>query len=290
MKAEPRSYLFVPANRPERFGKALASGAEALILDLEDSVPAADKAAAREAVIAWLASGAAGDVPVWVRVNPLGCQHHQGDLDAVAAARPFGVVLPKCEGLGDLTGFDEALREIEARNGWLPNLLKVMVIATETARAMQRIHSFDRPVSRLAGVLWGAEDLAASLGVRQLRDASGRYLPVALRARDAALLASHACGVAAIDAVFTGLDDLPGLAAETRAHAAMGFTAKAAIHPSQIAVIHEALRPPADDVAWAREVIAELQDGAKSSGRVRGLMVDQPHLTAARRILAALRT
>lgn len=290
MKAEPRSYLFVPANRPERFGKALASGAEALILDLEDSVPAADKGAARQAVIAWLVSGAAGDVPVWVRVNPLGSSHHTADLDAVAAARPFGVVLPKCEGLSDLTGFDEALREIEARNGWLPNLLKVMVIATETARAMQRIHSFDRPVSRLAGVLWGAEDLAASLGVRQLRDASGRYLPVALRARDSALLASHACGVAAIDAVFTGLDDLPGLAAETRAHAAMGFTAKAAIHPSQIAVIHEALRPPADDVAWAREVIAELQDGAKSSGRVRGAMVDQPHLTAARRILAALRT
>lgn len=290
MKAEPRSYLFVPGNRPERFGKALASGADALILDLEDSVPSADKAGARASVVGWLNSGEAGETPVWVRVNPLGSRHHNADLDAVDAGRPFGVVLPKCEGITDLIAFDEALGEIEERRGWLPNLLKVMVIATETARAMQRIHSFDRPVSRLAGVLWGAEDLAASLGVRQLRDAGGSYLSVALRARDAALLASHACGVTAIDAVFTGLDDLPGLAAETRAHAAMGFTAKAAIHPSQITIIHEALRPATDDVAWAREVVAELQDGAKASGRVRGLMVDQPHLVAARRILAALRT
>lgn len=281
-----RSYLFVPGNRPERFAKAVASGADALILDLEDSVPLAEKAAAREAVAQWLATPP--PVPAWIRVNPLTSLYHLDDLQAVSRARPAGIVLPKCEGMDDLLWLDKVLTEIERRNGWPNRSILVMAIATETARAMQRIHSFDHPMPRLAGILWGAEDLAASLGVRSLRDAAGNYLSPALRARDSALLASHACGIPAIDAVFTGLDDPEALAAETRAHAALGFTAKAAIHPAQIGVIHAALRPSDDDIAWAGEVVAELQDGAKASGRVRGGMVDQPHLNAARRILAAV--
>lgn len=282
-----RSYLFVPGNQPERFAKAAASGADALILDLEDSVPVAEKAAAREAVVAWLID-TPPSVPVWIRVNPLVSFHHLDDLQAVARARPAGLVLPKCEGMDDLLWVDKVLSEVERRAGWPVRSVLVMVIATETARAMQRIHTFDHPMPRLAGILWGAEDLAASLGVRSLRDAAGRYLSPALRARDSALLASHACDIPAIDAVFTGLDDPDGLAAETRAHAALGFSAKAAIHPAQIAVIHAALQPSDDDIAWAHEVVAELQDGAKASGRVRGGMVDQPHLNAARRILARL--
>lgn len=128
------------------------------------------------------------------------------------------------------------------------------------------------------------------MGVRSLRDGLGQYTLTALRARDAALFASHACGVSAIDAVFTGLNDAVGLEAETRAHKALGFTAKAAIHPAQIPVIHQAQLPSDDDLAWAIEVVAELEDGAKSSGRVRGSMVDQPHLSAARQILRHTRT
>lgn len=283
-----RSYLFVPGNRPERFAKAAASGADALILDLEDSVPVADKAAAREAVGQWLAD-APPPVPAWVRVNPLTSFYHLDDLLVVAKGRPTGIVLPKCEGMDDLMWVDKVLTEVERRAGWPNRSVLVMAIATETARAMQRLHSFQHPMGRLAGILWGAEDLAAALGVRSLRDAQGRYLSPALRARDGALFASHACGIPAIDAVYTRLDDPEGLAAETRAHAALGFSAKAAIHPAQIAVIHEALRPAADDIAWAQEVVAELQDGARASGRVRGGMVDQPHLNAARRILAAAR-
>lgn len=282
-----RSYLFVPGNRPERFAKALASGADALILDLEDSVPAAEKPAAREAVAHWLAT-TTPTVPVWIRVNPLASMLHLDDLQLLTRVRPAGLVLPKCEGMDDVLWFDKVLTEFERRAGWPHRSVLVMAIATETARGMQRIHTFDHAMPRLAGILWGAEDLAAALGVRRLRDAEGNYLSPALRARDSALLASHACGIAAIDAVYTGLDDPEGLAAETRAHAALGFSAKAAIHPAQIAVIHEALRPSADDIAWAHEVVAELQDGAKASGRVRGGMVDQPHLNAARRILAVL--
>ncbi len=281
-----RSYLFVPGNRPERFAKAAASGAQALILDLEDSVPLAEKPAARQAVALWLET-ASPAVQAWVRVNPRNHPAHAHDLQSLTA-RPTGLVLPKCEGLDDLLAFDAVLSDLEDRRGWPSRSLRVIVIATETARGMQRMHTFDRPAPRLSGILWGAEDLAASLGVRSLKDRQGHYLSPALRARDAALLASHACGVDAIDAVYTGLDDPLGLEAETQGHAALGFTAKAAIHPAQIPVIHRSQNPSEDDAAWAREVIAELQDGAKMSGRVRGNMVDQPHLHAARRILSAV--
>lgn len=286
-KGAARSYLFVPGNRPERFSKAQASGADALILDLEDSVPLAEKAAARKAVMEWLDSGNP-TAQVWVRVNPQGSPAHQDDLDILHRVRPTGLVLPKCEGMDDLTAFDQVLCELEDRAGWPRNALKVIAIATETARAMQRIHTFDQPTPRLSGILWGAEDLSASLGIRSLQDAQGQYALPALRARDSALFASHACGVDAIDAVFTGLDNASGLEAEARLHASLGFIAKAAIHPSQIAIIHNAFKPSEDDVAWAGEVIAELQDGARMTGCVRGRMVDQPHLVAARRITSAL--
>jgi citrate lyase subunit beta / citryl-CoA lyase len=282
----PRSYLFVPGNRPERFDKAQASGADALILDLEDSVPVADKFSARAAVAQWLETATPG-IPIWVRVNALSSPLNADDLQLLKHVKPTGFVLPKCEGADDLDRFDALLSGLEDRFEWSQRSIQVIAIATETARSMQRIHTLDRALPRLSGLLWGAEDLAAALGVRSLRDAQGNYLSPALRARDAVLFASHACGVAAIDAVFTGLDNPKGLDAETRAHAALGFTAKAAIHPAQIPVIHLAQQPSADDVQWAQEVIAELQDGAKASGRVRGLMVDQPHLNAARRIQTA---
>ena len=281
--SSPRSYLFVPGNRPERFAKAMVSAADALILDLEDSVPLAEKATARKAVVDWFLT-AHPSKPVFVRVNALGNPLHSDDLQILQRIRPAGLVLPKCEGIDDVLAFDEVLCGLEERSDWPRCAITVIAIATETARGMQRIHTFDRPLPRLAGVLWGAEDLAASLGVRSLRDSQGHYKATALRARDAALFASHACGVSAIDAVYTGLDDAAGLEMETRTHAALGFTAKAAIHPAQIAVIHGAQRPSEDDLAWAGEVIAELENGAKASGRVRGTMVDQPHLNAARRI------
>jgi len=285
----PRSYLFVPGNRPERFDKALASGADALILDLEDSVPMAEKAVARHAVSDWL-SRVKTSTSLFVRINTLSSPLHAEDLNALLHTPMTGVVLPKCEGVDDLLTLDRALSELEQLSGRTLRSVAVIAIATETARSMQRIHTFEGDIPRLHGILWGAEDLATSLGARSLRDRQGNYTATALYARDAALFASHACGVGAIDAVFTGLDDATGLEAETRAHAALGFTAKAAIHPAQIAVIHQAQQPSDDDLAWAMEVVAELEDGAKSSGRVRGSMVDQPHLNAARRILRHTRT
>ena len=282
----PRTYLFVPGNRPERFPKALASGADALILDLEDSVPAPEKPAARNAIRQWL-NTTTPDRSIWIRINPLPTQAYQDDLQLLRTVQANGVFLPKCEGAADVQTLNEALNLIEQATGKTSNALSVIAIATETARAVQLMPTFTRPLPRLAGLLWGAEDLASALGLRSLRASDGQYLSPAANARDAALLASHACGVSAIDAVFTGLEDEAGLAAETRTHAALGFTAKAAIHPNQIPVIHQALLPSEDDLAWANEVVNELADGERSSGRVRGSMVDQPHLEAARRMLKA---
>ncbi|HQR04404.1 MAG: CoA ester lyase [Proteobacteria bacterium] len=279
-----RSYLFVPGNQPARFDKAAASGADAIILDLEDSVPVSEKAAAREAVIAWM-SATSSPVPVWIRTQGLDAPGFADDLATVGRARPRGLLLPKCEGAADVLRLGVVLDTLEHEHGLPEGSLEILVVATETPRAVQCMASFERPLPRLRGLMWGAEDLAAALGVRSLRDKSGQYLPPALRARDATLLAAAACGADPIDAVFVGIRDAAGLAAETRQHAAMGFIAKAAIHPAQIPVIHAALAPNANDVDWARAVITTLEDGARSTGVVDGSMVDTPHLIAARRIL-----
>ncbi|RJG02820.1 HpcH/HpaI aldolase/citrate lyase family protein [Noviherbaspirillum sedimenti] len=285
-KQQARSYLFVPANRPDRFDKAEASGADALILDLEDSVPAAEKQFARDAVVQWQQKASQRPLEIWIRINPLANAGISADLDAVMQARPTGVVLPKCEGVADVETLNQLLGKYEQIHGLPDQGIAVMAIATETPRALQRLHTFDQPMPRLRGMLWGAEDLAAALGLRSLRDQAGNYLSPALGARDRLLVACHACHVAAIDAVYTGLNDPAGLANEIRLHAAIGFTAKAAIHPNQIEVIHQGLQPSADDVAWAKEVIDALRDGEIAAGKVRGAMVDQPHLNAARRILS----
>lgn len=282
-----RSYLFVPANRPERFSKAEASGADAVILDLEDSVPDQDKAMARESVIKWMQERPQTGVSLWIRINSLQSKWLAEDLRAVMQARPDGVLLPKCAGSDDVVALGEMLSQGESVAGLPTGQIAIIAIVTETPCAMQKLHTFTQPVPRLYGMLWGAEDLAAALGLRSLRDKSGAYLAPALDARNRALMASHACQAIAIDAVFTNIQNPTALAHETRQHAAMGFVAKAAIHPSQIAVIHEALQPAAEDIDWARQVIRVLDDGRLASGTVAGAMVDQPHLHAARKILQA---
>ncbi|MEZ5728620.1 MAG: CoA ester lyase [Burkholderiaceae bacterium] len=282
-----RSYLFVPGNRPERFAKAAASGADAIILDLEDSVPTDQREAAQAAVSAWQPDPGTR-VATWVRSRPLGTDGLERDLEAALAGVPAaGIVLPKCEGAEDVLELGSMLDRLERAGGLTPGSTAIVAIATETARAMQRIHSFDRALPRLSGVMWGAEDLASGLGLRSLRDEDGAWLSPAIAARNAALLAAVACGADPIDTPYTRVSDPAGLVSEMRAHARMGFTAKAAIHPSQVAGIHEGLRPARADIDWARAVIEALEDGRKAAALLDGAMIDVPHLTVARRIVAA---
>lgn len=269
-----RSLLFVPGDRPERFAKAAASGADAIILDLEDSVAIPAKAAAREAVARYLAEPA--DLIRFVRVNPLG----SGDLDAdLAAARGAdGVMLPKAEGAKDIAA-------LVARMG--DAVVPVLPVATETPRAVFALGGYDAVAERLAGLTWGAEDLPAAIGASAARESDGRYTPPYEVVRTLALMGAHAAGVAAIETVYPAIRDADGLAAYAARGARDGFTGMMAIHPAQVAAINAAFTPGDEALADARAVVAAFA-AAPGAGalQLNGRMIDAPHLKQARALLA----
>ncbi|RFP88496.1 CoA ester lyase [Rhodobacteraceae bacterium 63075] len=267
----PRSWLFVPGDCEGMMQKALASGADALILDLEDAVSLEAKPAARASVARFLNS--ARTLPCFVRVNALDTGMTGNDIAALAVP-PDGFVLPKCEGPADLE-----------RLSAMTNNLPILAIATETVKAVRALFTDDWSHPNLFGMAWGGEDLAADLGASANRDALGGYLGPFAMARDAMLFAAKAAGVAAIDAVHTDFRVLTGLTGEARSAAAVGFTGKLAIHPAQIAPIHDAFTPTAEMVDWAKQVIAAMEEADGGIARLRGQMLDKPHLDRARTIL-----
>lgn len=268
----PRSWLFVPGSSARMMEKALTSGADALILDLEDAVAPDAKAAARDTVSAFL--DGARSVPCYVRVNALSTGLTKQDIAAVRG-RVAGYVLPKCEGP----------RDLDALAG-LTYAAPVLAIATETARAVRALMAEDWSHPTLCGLAWGAEDLAADLGATTNRGADGAYLSPCILARDAMLIAAKAAAVPAIDAVHTAIRDTEGLAAEAKAAELIGFTGKLAIHPGQVAPIHVAFTPSAERIDWARRVIAALANAKGGVATLNGAMLDRPHLRQAEAILA----
>ncbi len=281
-----RSLLFVPGDDERKIAKGLASAADALILDLEDSVAVARKAAARELCAATLAAGAR--MKLFVRMNALDTPAALLDLAAVVKARPYGIMLPKCRGGDDVQLLSHYLAALEARDGVPAGETRILPIVTETGGSMFGLGSYDNPpLPRLCGMLWGGEDLAADLGAITNRDDDGRYTAPYLLARSLCLFAASAASVVAVDAVFTNFRDAAGLKAEAIAGLRSGFSAKAAIHPDQIAVINEAFTPGAADVEAARRVIAAF-DAAPGAGvvSVDGKMLDRPHYRTAQRVLA----
>jgi citrate lyase subunit beta / citryl-CoA lyase len=268
-----RSLLFVPADRPERFAKAAASGADAVILDLEDSVAPDAKEAARAAVAAALAGPSA--VTRFVRINPVDA----GMLDAdIAAARGAdGLLLPKAEGK------DRVLRLIDAWGDACPPILP---IATETPAALFRLGDYAAVAGHLCGLTWGAEDLSAAIGAATAREAEGRYTPPYETARSLALFAAHAAGVPAIETVFPALDDDAGLAAYAARGARDGFTGMLALHPRQVAAINAAFTPSDAAVADARRLLEAARAAGQGAFRFEGRMIDAPHLKQARALLA----
>ena len=271
-----RSLLFVPADRPDRFAKAAASGADALILDLEDSVTPERKAQGREAVAAWLAQPRA--LPAFVRVNPLDSGLTQSDLEAVLAGRPDGLVLPKAEGA-------ESVRALVAMTGGTAP--PILPIATETPAAIFQLGSYGAVAAHLAGLTWGAEDLPAAIGAATSREEDGRYTPPYEMVRGLTLFGAHAAGVEAIETVFPRIDDTQALAAYVARARRDGFTGMMAIHPAQVAVINAGFTPSAADIAHARAVVDAFA-AAPGAGALRldGKMIDRPHLVQAQRLLA----
>jgi citrate lyase subunit beta/citryl-CoA lyase len=274
-----RSLLFVPGDRPERMAKAAGfegvQAADALILDLEDAVAPANKAAAREAVAMVLA--ARRTVPLFVRINPLDSGLAEDDLAAVLPARPDGIVLPKAEGAASLA--------------WLDALLsgdtRILPIASETAAAIFTLGTYGGVTPRLCGLTWGAEDLPAAIGAATAREADGSYTAPYQLARSLTLFGAHAAGVPAIETVYPDFRDLDGLAAYAARGRRDGFTGMMAIHPAQVPVINAAFTPSEAELDYARRIVAAFAANPGAGAlQLDGRMIDAPHLKAAQRVLA----
>jgi citrate lyase subunit beta/citryl-CoA lyase len=271
--SEPRSWLFVPADSEKKIAKALESEADAIIFDLEDSVAPGQKARARAALKALPAR--TGGPTWWVRINPIGSEHHKDDLDLIGLGDIHGIVLPKAESGADVT-------QLAHRTGNIP----VHAIVTETAASLFGLLSYRDPKSPLAAMSWGAEDLSAALGASSKYDSGGDLSFTYRLARSLCLAGAVAAGVQPVDGVFADFRDEAGLRLEAEAAAREGFTGKLAIHPAQVATINAAFSPSADDIRHAEEIIAAFAaqpDAGVLS--VAGKMVDRPHLVQAQRVM-----
>jgi len=284
-----RSLLFVPADSRKKLAKGMTSGADALILDLEDAVAPAAKTTARATVRDFLneARGFKTRPRLFVRINAFATGLADGDLEAVVAAAPDGIMLPKCGGGGDVTLLDAKLAVHEALAGLTDGATRILALATETPGSLFTLGSYAGSSRRLEGMTWGAEDLSVALGAETNRLTDGGYADPYRLARALILAAAAAAEVTPIDSVYVSYRDLAGLRAEAEAGRRDGFAAKMAIHPDQVAVINEVFTPSADSLARAKRIVAAFaaDPGAGVIG-LDGEMLDQPHKARAEALLA----
>lgn len=287
-----RSWLFVPGDDSRKLEKAALSGADILILDLEDSVAPSRKAEARRLVAAYgKAQRGMKDAPsLYIRINALTSGLIETDLDAVMPSAPDGIVLPKAEGGVDIQHLAAKLAVREAENDLADGATKIMAIATETGKSLFALGTYAGASHRLTALTWGAEDLAADLGAETNKLPDGSYTDPYRLARSLTLFGSAAAETIAIDTVFTNLRDLDALRAEAEAARRDGFGGKMAIHPAQVPIINAVFTPTEASAAHARAVVAAF---AENPGlgviAIDGQMIDKPHLRQAERLLARLR-
>lgn len=282
-----RSLLFVPGDDPRKLAKGLAGEADALLLDLEDSVSLARKSEARRIVAEHLAANAGSAKKLIVRVNALDTGLTDGDLDGVMAGAPAAILLPKCRSGADVAHLAAKLAVREAEHALPDGGTLIIALATETAGALFNMGSYAGCNHRLSAVTWGAEDLAADLGAEGNRLESGAYTDPYRLARALTLFAAAGAGVPAIDTVYPNFRDLDGFRSETEAGRRDGFTAKMAIHPAQVPIINAVFTPSAEAVAHAEAVVAAFAHNPEAGVvAIDGAMIDKPHLRQAERILA----
>lgn len=289
-----RSLLFVPGDSERKLVRALEAQADALIVDLEDSVAPERKGLARQGLLACAA--ALSQVPdaarplLYVRINPVSGELWQADLVAVATAAPHGIVLPKPNSGEDVHRLSVALHHAEEQNGRTAGSTRIIAIATETAVSLLSLSTYIGSSNRLEALTWGAEDLSAEIGAVATRTASGELTSPFRLARDMTLYAAAATQVAAIDTVYVDFRDLTGLRRECEAAARDGFVAKLAIHPAQVPVINEAFTPSPAQVAEAETIVRLFaESGGAGVVSLNGGMIDRPHLVRAERLLARAR-
>jgi citrate lyase subunit beta/citryl-CoA lyase len=281
-----RSLLFVPADSERKLAKALAAGADALVLDLEDAVLPERKSRARVMMRSWL-EAQPDRTKLWVRVNDLASGELLKDLAHVLPARPAGIMLPKIGGPEDVATVGHYLDALEEVHGLPKGHIRIIALVTETPLGLLRLGELARQRHpRISHVSWGAEDLSSALGAGDPRTSDGAWRPTYVHARLQCLLTAHAMGVEAIDTVHVNFKDSEGLRATTRAARYDGFTGRLAIHPDQVPVINEAFTPTDAERAHAQRVVDAFSAGAGAGAlSLDGKMLDIPHLRAARRVL-----
>jgi citrate lyase subunit beta/citryl-CoA lyase len=283
-----RSMLFVPGDSEKKLAKVADSPADALILDIEDSVAPERKALAREMVLAYLKAHSGERLrKLWVRINPLDTADALADLAGIVAGRPDTLLLPKASGASEVILLDRYLSALEVREGLPQGQIKVAVVATETGAAMFGLGTYSKATPRLMGLTWGAEDLSAAVGASSNSDASGALTLLYQMARALCLAAAAAADVEAIDTAYMGIGDPAGLKQVCDAARRDGFRSKMAIHPDQVEIINAAFSPSEAEVAHARK-ICDLFAANPGSGTLKldGKMLDIPHLKQATRVLA----
>jgi len=288
-----RSLLFVPADGGRKLDKAMTSGADALIIDLEDSVAPDGKAAARKSVADFLKSALAlANRPrLLVLINGLATGLADDDLDAVVPARPDAIMLPKAEGGAGVVHADAKLAVREAVAGLPDGAIKILPIATETAAALFLAGTFAGAGARLIGLTWGAEDLSAELGAQANRDAEGRFLDPYRLARSLCLAGAAAAQVPAIDTVYVDFRDEKGFRRECEEACRDGFIGKMAIHPAQVSIINAVFTPSAEALTRAQAIVdAFAQNPGAGVVGIGGVMYDRPHLVKAQRLLETAKT
>ena len=281
-----RSLLFVPGDSEKKLAKSISTSADALILDLEDSVSPDRTAIARSMVSEFLKAHSNRAQQLWVRINPLQTPLALHDLVAVMAGKPDGIMLPKPLNAKDAQQLDHCLSALEVREGLELGSTRIIPVATEVAGALFDLQSYAGATPRLQGLTWGAEDLATALGATSNRNEQGDFTFTYQLARSLCLLASAHAEVQAIDTLSVDFKDMKALAADVQNARREGFSGKLAIHPDQVEVINQGFTPSAHDLSHAQRIVDAFAQ-AQGAGAVQldGKMVDKPHLTQALRLL-----
>lgn len=287
-----RSWLFVPGDSEKKLDKVNSVPTDVVIVDLEDAVAPDNKSAARALTLDWLTfhldHEGATQFQRWVRINALDTPWWREDIKAVLPGRPAGVVLPKCTGPEQLKQVSAELYEIEQKHGLAANSVKILPLVSETPVAALTIGSYIGDTSpRLIGLTWGAEDLSAAIGAGRKRDEDGMWTDAFRMVRAQTLLTAHARQVMAIDTLHSDFRDDEGLALMATASRADGFSGMLAIHPGQVGIINTAFTPSSAALDRARNIVRVFEDNPGIGAlQLDGEMIDQPHLTQAKKLLA----
>jgi citrate lyase subunit beta/citryl-CoA lyase len=282
-----RSLLFVPGDSEKKLTKSTSTSADALILDLEDSVAPERTSIARNMAAEFLkAHPKRTEQQLWVRINPLQTPEALADLVAVMAGKPDGIMLPKPLNAKHAQQLDHYLSALEIREGLTLGSTRIIPVATEVPGAVFDLSSYASSSPRLLGLTWGAEDLATAVGATSNKDESGEFSFTYKLARSLCLLASAHAQIQAIDTLSVDFKNLQALARDVQGARREGFTGKLAIHPDQVDVINQGFTPSAQEISHAHNIIDAF---AKASGagavQIDGKMVDKPHLTQALRLI-----